>query len=139
MGENVQMVMDQVTQSALQSGQQVHSMAMQNAVHMQQLAQMASLQLLSGKMSVGQAYEGNHLRRGSEIDAQEAAGEGKVYSDSAAASFPREGQQLDALYHDDAIKSIADQVLAMVMAKVGNNVPPQTGGYSAQAPGNRAE
>ncbi len=131
---NVALVADQVTQSALQAGQQVHALAMQNAVHFQQLAQTASLQLLAGGMQVGQSYQGNHLRRGSEVDAQEAVSEGAVYKGESQASFPQTGQQLDSLYHDDAIKGIADMVIAQVMAKIGQSTPPQTAGHSAKAP-----
>lgn len=135
----VQAVVDQTTQAALQSAQQASALQMQNAVHMQQLAQAASLQLLTGGLQVGQSYQGNHLRRGSEIDAQEAVGEGAVYKGEGQASFPQTAQQLDSLYHDDAIKGIADMVLAQVMAKVGQSTPPQTAGHAAQPPGNRAQ
>jgi hypothetical protein len=127
-------MVDQTTQLALQAGQQAASMQLQNAVHHQQLAQ----QLALGGAQVAQAYRGNHLRRGSEVDVQEATSEGAVHKGESLASFPQSGQQLDSLYHDDAIKGIADMVLAQVMAKVGQTVPPQTAGHAAQAPGERA-
>ena len=130
--------MDQVTQTALQQGQQIGSLAMQNAVHMQQLGQIAAIQLVSGGMQVGQSYQGNHLRRGSEIDAQEASGEGKVYSDAAAASFPREGQQLNSLYHGDVMKGVVDAAVSQILAKLAQSTPPQTAGHAAQAPADRA-
>lgn len=135
---NVQAVMDQVTQTALQQGQQIGSLAMQNAVQMQQLGQIAAIQLVSGGMQVGQSYQGNHLRRGSEIDAQEASGEGKVYSDSAAASLPRESQQLDSIYHKDVMKGVVDSAVSQILAKLAQSTPPQTAAHAAQAPADRS-
>jgi len=136
---NVALVADQVTQAALQAGQQVHALAMQNAVHFQQLAQTASLQLLSGGMQVGQSYQGNHLRRGAEVDSQESVAEGAIYKGESQASFPQTGQQLDALYHKDALKGVVGAVVAEVLAKIGASVPPQTAGHAAQAPASRAQ
>ena len=134
---NVAAVAEQVTQTALQQGQQIGSLAMQNAVQMQQLGQIAAIQLLSGGMQVSQSYQGNHLRRGSEIDAQEAAGEGKVHSDSAAASFPRESGQLDSLYHKDVMKGVVDSAVSQILAKLAQSTPPQTAAHAAQAPADR--
>jgi hypothetical protein len=133
MSDAVQAMVDQTTQLALQAGQQAAALQLQNAVQQQQLAQLLAL----GGSQMAQAYRGNHLRRGSEVDAQEAVGDGAIYKGESQASFPQTGQQLDSLYHDDAIKGIADMVLAQVMAKVGQSTPPQTAGHAAQAPGNR--
>jgi hypothetical protein len=133
MSDAVQAMVDQTTQLALQAGQQAAALQLQNAVQQQQLSQLLAL----GGSQIAQAYRGNHLRRGSEVDVQEATSEGAVYKGESQASFPQTGQQLDSLYHDDAIKGIADMVLAQVMAKVGQSTPPQTAGHAAQAPGNR--
>jgi hypothetical protein len=133
MSDSVQAMVDQTTQLALQAGQQAASLQLQNAVQHQQLAQLLAL----GGSQVAQSYRGNHLRRGSEVDAQESVAEGAVYKGEGQASFPQTGQQLDSLYHDDAVKGIADMVLAQVMAKVGQTTPPQTAGHAAQAPSGR--
>jgi len=134
----VQAVMNQVTQTALQQGQQIGSLAMQNAVQVQQLGQIAAMQLLTGGMQVGQSYQGNHLRRGSEVDGQEASAEGKVLSDSAAATFPRESGQLDSLYHKDVMKGVVDSAVSQILAKLAQTTPMQTGAHAAQAPADRA-
>jgi len=114
--------MDQVTQTALQQGQQIGSLAMQNAVQMQQLGQTLALQLLGGGLQVGQSYQGNHLRRGAEVDGQEASAEGKIISDSAAATFPREVQQLDSLYHKDVMKGVVDSAVSQILAKLAQTL-----------------
>jgi len=129
--------MDQVTQTALQQGQQIGSLAMQNAVQMQQLGQTLALQLLGGGLQVGQSYQGNHLRRGAEVDGQEASAEGKIISDSAAATFPREVQQLDSLYHKDVMKGVVDSAVSQILAKLAQTTPPQTAGHAAQPPADR--
>lgn len=123
---SVQAVVDQTTQAALQAGQQVASLSMQNAVHMQQLAQTASLQLLSGGMQVGQSYQGSHLRRGSEVDAQEAVAAGQVYKGESESDL---ASQLAAM--GAALSALTAYV------KQGQTIPPQSGGHSAQPPGNR--
>lgn len=124
---NVSAVADQVTQAALQTGQQVHALAMQNAVHMQQLTQMATLHHLSGGLAVAQSYQGSHLRKGAEVDAQEATAEGAVYKGEAQASLP-------------ALMSQLGSVLGALQqfVKVAQTTPPQSGGYAPQAPGERA-
>lgn len=126
LSDNVQAVMDQVTQLALQAGQQAGALQIQNAVHFQQLAQTASLQLLTGGFQVGQSYQGAHLRRGSEVDSQEAVAEGAVYKGESLASLPQQGLQ-----------AVVAEAVAQALAKMANTIPPQTGGYAAQAPGER--
>lgn len=123
----VQAVVDQTTQAALQAGQQVASLQMQNAVHIQQLAQTASLQLLTGGMQVGQAYQGSHLRRGSELDVQESVAEGAGYKGEAESDLAAQMAQLQAV-----LSSMSLQIKGV------QSTPPQTGGYAAEAPGARA-
>ncbi len=112
---NVSAVMDQVTQAALQAGQQVHSLAMQNAVHFQQLAQMASLQLLSGGFQVAQSYQGSHLKKGAEVDAQEAVAEGAIYKGESLASLPHA-----------ALQDVLATAIAQALAKISQTTPPET-------------
>ncbi len=135
---NVSLVADQVTQAALQSGQQIHSLAMQNAVQLQHLTQTMALQLLSGGLQVGQSYQGNHLRRGSEVDSQESVAEGAVYKGESLASYPQTGQQLDSLFHKDAMKGVVDAAVSQILAKLAQSTPPQTAGHAAQPPADRA-
>lgn len=122
----VQAVVDQTTQAALQAGQQAASLAMQNAVHMQQLAQTASLQLLTGGLQVGQAYQGSHLRRGSELDVQESVAEGSTFKGEAESDLGMQLAQLGA-----SLSALT------AFVKQGQTIPPQTGGHAAQAPADR--
>lgn len=131
---NVAAVADQVTQASLQAGQQIHALAMQNAVHMQQLVQMNSANIASGGLQVGQAYQGNHLRRGSEIDSQEATAEGAVYKGESLASFPQTGQQLDSQFHKNSQQNAVDVAVNQILAKLAQSTSPQTAGHAAQAP-----
>ena len=134
---HVAAVQDQVTQASLQVGQQTVGLAMQNAVQIQQLGQVAALQLLTGGLQVGQSYQGNHLRRGSEVDAQEAVGDGAVYKGESQASFPQTGQQLDALFHKDVLKGVVTDAVSQILAKIAQSTPPQTAGHAAESPADR--
>lgn len=133
---NVSLVADQVTQVTLQTGQQVHAIGMQNAVALQQNANNLSLAILTNAIQIANSYAGNHLRRGSEVDVQEAVSEGAVYKGEGQASFPQQAQQLDSLYHKDALKGVIDAVVSQVLAKLAQSTPPVSGAYSVPAQGN---
>lgn len=122
----VQAVADQTTQATLQAAQQAAALQMQNAVQMQQLAQTAALQALTGGLQVHQSYQGNHLRRGSEVDAQESVAEGQIYKGESESDLAAKITELSA-----ALSSVMQQV------KVAQTTPPQSGGHAAQPPAER--
>ena len=123
-----------VHQNALDASQNFHSASMSNLLQFQQQAGLLFLQSAARSSEVAQAYQGNHLRRGSEVDAQEGTAEGAVYKGESLASMPQTQAQHASLYHDQVVKSVTDAVVAQVLTKLAQTTPPQTGGHAAEAP-----
>ena len=100
MGSAVEQIADAVLAQSLQdaralsvraqeSAARFHDLVFANAIALQHQGSQGYLGGQLGQDGVEAAYRGNHLKKGSEVDSQEAVAEGGVYKGEAAATLPQ--------------------------------------------------
>ncbi len=112
----------------------LHQGALATFNQIQQQTALMFLQQAARTTAVDSAYAGNHQRRASEVDSQEATAEGAVYKGESLASFPQTQAQHSAQFLDleAKIAGVADLVSKLIKGMSITN--PQTGGHAAEAP-----
>jgi hypothetical protein len=145
MADAVQTVLDAVIAQSLQdnrslsvraqdSAAKFHDMVWTQALHLQQLTSLSHLRSNLADGDVASSYRGSHLKKGAEVDAQEAVAEGSSYKAESLASYPQTEQLLGNSLSSTLAK-LGEAVAAIQqIVKIAQTTPPQSGGHAADAP-----
>lgn len=104
----------------------MHQIALNNALALQHQAALRFMQAGFDSLGVEQSYRGSHLKKGSEVDAQESVAEGTVYKGEASASFPATQELVGSSLV--SLEKKLDNLIAsfMQVVKAAQSTPPET-------------